>query len=69
MTAAIPPVDAGRPGGTVPATMHALVKTKAAAGAEFLEVPVPAPGPGEVLIRVEAASLCGTDLHIFRWDD
>ena len=55
--------------GAIPATMHALVKTKAAAGAEFLEVPVPAPGPGEVLIRIEAASLCGTDLHIFRWDD
>jgi threonine 3-dehydrogenase len=27
------------------------------------------PGDGELLIRVEAASLCGTDLHIYRWDD
>jgi threonine 3-dehydrogenase len=32
------------------------------------EVPVPVPGDDEVLVRVEAASVCGTDLHIFRWD-
>jgi 2-desacetyl-2-hydroxyethyl bacteriochlorophyllide A dehydrogenase len=30
------------------------------------EVPTPVPGPGEVLIRVAAAGLCGTDLHIYR---
>lgn len=29
------------------------------------EVPTPTPGPGEVLIRVEAAGICGTDKHIF----
>ena len=69
MTLPLPSTDAAGAGSTVPATMHALVKTRAAAGAEFLEVPVPSPGPGELLIRVEAASLCGTDLHIFRWDD
>src|SRR5206468_12039861 len=33
------------------------------------EVPVPEPGPGEVLLRVAAASICGTDLHIEGWDD
>ena len=55
--------------GQIPGTMRALVKAKPAAGAELREVPVPAPGDGELLIRVEAASLCGTDLHIFRWDD
>jgi threonine 3-dehydrogenase len=32
-------------------------------------VPVPSPGDSEVLVRVEAASVCGTDLHIFHWDD
>jgi threonine 3-dehydrogenase len=31
-------------------------------------VPVPAPGPGEVLVQVEAASICGTDVHIYEWD-
>jgi threonine 3-dehydrogenase len=55
--------------GDIPATMKALVKASAAAGAELREVPVPEPGPGELLVRVEAASLCGTDLHIYRWDE
>ena len=52
----------------IPATMRALVKTKPQSGAELREVPVPRPGPGEILIRLEAVSLCGTDLHIYRWD-
>ncbi|MGH2511525.1 MAG: alcohol dehydrogenase catalytic domain-containing protein, partial [Candidatus Limnocylindrales bacterium] len=55
--------------GQVPGTMQALVKASPRAGAELREVPVPVPGDGELLIRVEAASLCGTDLHIFNWDD
>jgi threonine 3-dehydrogenase len=52
----------------IPRTMRALVKVRPEAGAEMREVPVPRPGPGEVLIRLEAVSLCGTDLHIYRWD-
>ena len=52
----------------IPKTMRALVKTRPEAGAELREVPVPRPGPGEVLIRLEAVSFCGTDLHIYRWD-
>ena len=52
----------------MPAAMQAVVKTKAAPGIELREVPVPAPGPGEVLVRVETASVCGTDLHIYNWD-
>ena len=54
--------------GQIPDTMRALVKASPTAGAELREVPVPSPGDGELLIRVEAASLCGTDLHIYRWD-
>ncbi len=34
--------------------------------AEVKEVPTPSPGPGEVLIRVAACGICGTDVHIFR---
>jgi threonine 3-dehydrogenase len=52
----------------IPKTMLALVKARPEAGAELREVAVPHPGPGEVLIRLEAVSLCGTDLHIYRWD-
>ena len=51
----------------MPTTMQAIVKAKAAPGIEIREVPVPTPGPGEVLVRVQAASVCGTDLHIFNW--
>ncbi|HET7103447.1 MAG TPA: L-threonine 3-dehydrogenase [Terracidiphilus sp.] len=49
-------------------TMQAVVKAQAAPGVEIREVPVPAPGAGEVLVRVSAASVCGTDLHIYNWD-
>ncbi|MFY8145653.1 MAG: alcohol dehydrogenase catalytic domain-containing protein, partial [Rhodobacter sp.] len=31
----------------------------------MIEVPVPVPGPGEVLVRVLAAGICGTDRHLF----
>lgn len=48
--------------------MRALVKETAGAGAAVREVPVPQPGPGELLVRVEATSVCGTDVHIERWD-
>ena len=48
--------------------MRALVKESAGPGAAVREVPVPEPGPGELLVRVEAASVCGTDVHIERWD-
>jgi threonine 3-dehydrogenase len=53
---------------SLPSTMRALRKTGPRAGADLVEVPVPSPGPGEVLIRVAAASICGTDLHIFNWE-
>lgn len=48
--------------------MRALVKEAAEPGAAVLEVPVPEPGEGELLVRVDAASVCGTDVHIQRWD-
>ena len=49
--------------------MWAIRKPRAEPGLALEEVPVPVPGDDEVLVRVEAASICGTDLHIFRWDD
>lgn len=50
-------------------TMRALSKTHAGPGLELVERPVPTPGPGEVLLHMEAASICGTDYHLFTWDD
>jgi len=49
-------------------TMRAIRKRESAPGLTLEEVPVPTPRPDEVLIRIEAASICGTDLHIQRWD-
>jgi threonine 3-dehydrogenase len=49
--------------------MKALVKMRAGPGLELAEVPRPVPGQGEVLVRMEACSICGTDLHIFNWDE
>ena len=50
-------------------TMKALVKRETTKGLWMEEVPVPAPGPNEVLIRVEKTAICGTDLHIYLWDE
>jgi threonine 3-dehydrogenase len=51
--------------------MEAVVKSApqdGPAGTEVRDCPVPKPGPGEVLIRVAAAAICGTDKHIYHWD-
>src|SRR5438270_9540261 len=53
----------------VPASMEAVVKGVRAPGAQFVEVDVPAIGPDDVRIKVLAASICGTDLHLYGWDE
>jgi threonine 3-dehydrogenase len=50
-------------------TMKALVKKERAPGLWLDEVPVPQVGEFDVLIRVLRASICGTDVHIFEWDN
>jgi threonine 3-dehydrogenase len=51
-------------------TMKAAVKARPAPGAtEVKKVPRPKIGPTEALVRVKIASVCGTDLHIFDWDE
>jgi len=52
----------------LPKTMRALCKTAPKPGFEACEVPVPTYGPSDVLIRVEKAGICGSDLHIYSWD-
>jgi threonine 3-dehydrogenase len=49
--------------------VKALVKSKAAAGLWLDDVPVPKIGINDVLIRVDRTGICGTDVHIFKWDD
>lgn len=49
--------------------MRALVKAKAEPGLWMEERPVPEIGPDEVLIRVRKTGICGTDVHIWNWDD
>jgi threonine 3-dehydrogenase len=48
--------------------MWAIRKERSEPGLTLAEVPIPVPGPDEVLVEVEAASVCGTDLHIESWD-
>jgi threonine 3-dehydrogenase len=49
--------------------MQALRKVEAGPGLELEEIADPVVGPGEVIVEVEAASICGTDLHIKKWDE
>ena len=48
--------------------MRALVKAGPAPGLELVDVPVPPVGPADVLVKVAATGICGTDLHIESWD-
>src|SRR5438094_8056912 len=50
------------------ATMKALVKREPRPGLWLEEVPVPRTGINDVLSRVDRAGICGTDLHIYKWD-
>lgn len=50
-------------------TMQALVKREAKPGLWLEEVPVPEIGIDDVLIRVLRTGICGTDLHIYEWDN
>jgi len=49
--------------------MKALVKRHPEKGIWMEEVPVPSPGANEVLIKLEKTAICGTDLHIYNWDE
>ena len=54
----------------IPETMMAWKKTKPVEGGfELLETKVPIPKNGEVLVRTHSTSICGTDIHIWKWDD
>jgi threonine 3-dehydrogenase len=49
--------------------MKALVKSRPEPGLWMERLPVPEPGPSDVLIRVTKSAICGTDAHIWNWDE
>ncbi|MFH0853319.1 MAG: L-threonine 3-dehydrogenase [bacterium] len=49
--------------------MLAAVKERPESGLHVTEVEVPKIGPNEVLVKIKAASICGTDLHIYMWNN
>lgn len=49
--------------------MKALVKSKKEMGLWLEELPVPKCGPNDVLIKVRQTGICGTDIHIYNWDE
>ena len=46
-----------------------MVKSRPGPGVAILDVPEPSPGDSEILVRVEATSICGSDLAIYEWRD
>jgi len=50
-------------------TMKALVKAKPEPGVWMEQVPLPEIGPTDVLIKIRKTAICGTDVHIYNWDD
>ncbi|PIQ42929.1 MAG: L-threonine 3-dehydrogenase [Gammaproteobacteria bacterium CG11_big_fil_rev_8_21_14_0_20_46_22] len=49
--------------------MKALRKIKKEVGIWLEDIPKPTPGPNDVLIQIETTAICGTDIHIYNWDD
>jgi threonine 3-dehydrogenase len=50
-------------------TMKALIKKERAKGLWMGTLPVPEIGPNDVLIKIKKTAICGTDLHIYNWDE
>jgi threonine dehydrogenase-like Zn-dependent dehydrogenase len=48
--------------------MQAIAKTRAAFGADIVELPTPHPADNQLLVRIAACGICGSDLHIYEWE-
>lgn len=51
------------------ATMKALAKLQWSPGIWMTEMAVPQPGPNDLLIKIRKTAICGTDIHIYKWDE
>ncbi len=49
--------------------MKALVKRRPEVGIWLEDVPEPSPGPNDLLIKIHKTAICGTDIHIYNWDE
>ncbi|MBQ6545380.1 MAG: L-threonine 3-dehydrogenase [Lachnospiraceae bacterium] len=49
--------------------MWALIKEKAGTGLSLRRVPIPEVGPNDVKIRIRKTAICGTDVHIWQWNE
>ena len=49
--------------------MKAIAKKRRGKGLNLIEAPLPKVEAQDVLVRVKKSSICGTDLHIYNWDD
>lgn len=49
--------------------MRALIKDKPVRGATLMDLPLPEIGEEDLLVRVQAVAICGTDIHIYQWND
>ena len=49
--------------------MKAIVKIRPEKGIWMTDVPMPVIGPNDVLLKIEKSAICGTDLHIYKWDE
>ena len=49
--------------------MRTLAKTKAEKGIWMVDSPEPQVGPNDVKIRIKKTAICGTDMHVFNWDE
>ncbi len=47
--------------------MKAIIKSEPSPGIKLMDIVVPRPQAGEILIRVEAVGICGSDVHIYEW--
>jgi threonine 3-dehydrogenase len=68
-TRGLPAEPTHRGGDDLPTHMKALVKAKSEEGLWLDEVALPAVGPNDVLIRIKKTAICGTDMHIYKWDE
>src|ERR1700758_5412633 len=48
--------------------MKAIAKIRPAFGVDIVDVALPKPGPGELLVKIAACGICGSDLHLYEWE-